>query len=38
VAGRFGNERHVSVHGWSTAARLITGARWSGPRFFGVKA
>ena len=28
-------ERYRSM---SEVARLITGARWSGPRFFGVKA
>ena len=31
----FRGERHRSM---SEVARLITGARWSGPRFFGVKA
>jgi hypothetical protein len=31
----FRGERYRSM---SEVARLITGARWSGPRFFGVKA
>ena len=32
---RYRGERHRSL---SAIARAITGARWSGPRFFGIKA
>ena len=31
----FRGKRHRSL---SEVARLITGSRWSGPRFFGLKA
>jgi hypothetical protein len=32
-----GGHFSISIHNLSEIARLITGTRWSGPRFFGLR-